>query len=798
MWNGIAMVSHMSDFRRIDNPYITGNPVPRGSRVFYGREDDFTYVHHRLLAEKEGIILLFVGGRRCGKTSILFQILDGRLGSGFLPIFIDMQAFSGVSGDAEFLSRMAQFTIEGASDERLSPEYYDFGAGNPILVFDRLLEDMAQVFPERRLLFLVDEAELLRDRVRDGDLSQAVLTYLASILESRSVSFCFTGSMGLASGEQSEWRRLLGKGDFKEISFLSQRDTLRLAQEPVGDAVEYGEGVLDAIYALTYGHPFYTQLICTNIVDHLNGLQRNRLEQDDLDDVVRTIVANPPPQLVYDWDQFTDQQQLVLSLLSETTQEAHRPVPVEDLVDAIDQNSYPVDLSGESMHMLLDELDERQVVDRSDDGAYHFLVDLIRLWVRRSRSIWRLVEESEPARPRRGRLVAAAAAVLALVAVGGILVWPSPQPVPPDGAAPPAMAPVGRMRIDPHPPGTHLAVSGPLGGDRARCDTIAQTPEVLDLTPGQYEIRVAHALYHSSVDTVDVRANTVLRRANQLQRLTGELSLAITPAGATVRITGEGDLPDTSLQGAGGPLVLPTGAYTVRASNPGYVVGQTSVAVGPGERRQVRLVLAANVGHLQVFSEPPGAQIWLDGEPTARHTPATLESLSVATHQVQLRRAYYVRADTAVQVRQGETRLLSVTLVQLPAALQLTTDPPGARVYIDGVQAASVTPGRFEVTAGERAVRFELDGYDAEQVVLQTGPGQERSHSVVLPRQFGWINIAKPFFGALSVDGEQVIDGPLGIRQLWAGRHVLELREYPGDARTVTITKGCTAGVRWD
>ena len=78
---------------------------------------------------------------------------------------------------------------------------------------------------------------------------------MASVLESHRVSFCFTGSAGLAEADVQEWRRLLGKADYSEISFLRYPDTMRLLQEPLGDSLRYEEGVKDSIYHLATAIP---------------------------------------------------------------------------------------------------------------------------------------------------------------------------------------------------------------------------------------------------------------------------------------------------------------------------------------------------------------------------------------------------------------------------------------------------------------------------------------------------------------------------------------------------------------
>ena len=135
------------------NPFITGSPVSDSKR-FFGREEDFTYASQRLQTEKEGVVLLFVGERRSGKTSILYQIRNGRLGDEFLPVFIDLQAIVSVTNDREFFTYMAERTCEQVHDERIVASSYDFSQGSPTLAFDRLLDDIRDACPGRRLIYL--------------------------------------------------------------------------------------------------------------------------------------------------------------------------------------------------------------------------------------------------------------------------------------------------------------------------------------------------------------------------------------------------------------------------------------------------------------------------------------------------------------------------------------------------------------------------------------------------------------------------------------------------------------------
>src|SRR5262245_9744494 len=88
------------------NPFIVGNPV-RDRSMFFGREAEFELVRKRFHDSEKGMLLVFCGERRSGKTSILFQILDRRLGPEYIPVLIDMQSMA-VGSEIEFMTRVSE------------------------------------------------------------------------------------------------------------------------------------------------------------------------------------------------------------------------------------------------------------------------------------------------------------------------------------------------------------------------------------------------------------------------------------------------------------------------------------------------------------------------------------------------------------------------------------------------------------------------------------------------------------------------------------------------------------------
>jgi ligand-binding sensor domain-containing protein len=401
-----------AEFEPIPNPYIVGNPI-RSKEMFFGREDDFRFVQAKLGAGEAGLVIVFAGERRSGKTSILFQILNGRLGEQFVPALLDMQAMA-VDSEAEFLERMALGINESLLQAGINPaptdtefregnSITDLREGNPIRTFERLIAETMESLDGKALLLMLDEYELIETKIDDGVLRPDLITFFASLLEAHPrLSLIFTGSRHLEQRNVTYWRVLIGKSLYRRISFLSDRDALRLITEPVEDRVIYPRGIPERIVRLTAGQPFYTQVVCQNLMDRLNEVQRNRVRQEDVDAVAQELADNPLPQMIYFWDGLEQEQQSALSFLGEVLEDSDRYASArmladfareQDLVGALNLTPLP------ELERVLDELFVREVLERERAGEgqyeYRFRADLFRLWARQAHSVWQQVSDSD-------------------------------------------------------------------------------------------------------------------------------------------------------------------------------------------------------------------------------------------------------------------------------------------------------------------------------------------------------------------------------------------------------------------
>ncbi len=377
------------------NPFIVGNPI-RNEAMFFGREDDFRYVRTKLEGAAQGCVVVLCGERRTGKSSILYQILNKRLGDRFIPVFVDLQEMV-VSNDREFFRRVARLTAEAVRLDRAFVDGFriDDESLNPYHQFVDFLDEVLSRIDDRVLLLLMDEYELLETKADEGRLNPEIFLFLAGLMDNKErLSFVFTGSRRLEERDRRYWREMLRRSQFRKIAFLSENDARRLITEPVEGRVVYGRNVIDRIVRLTAGQPFYTQVICQNVVDYLNEHEKNAITMRELNGVVDEIIDHPLPQMIYFWDALSADEKVVLSLLAHTLDAPRERswATAADIGDVAARERAPVDLSENTIHLTLEELFRTDVLEKNPFEAYRFRIDLLRLWIRRSHSIWEVIK----------------------------------------------------------------------------------------------------------------------------------------------------------------------------------------------------------------------------------------------------------------------------------------------------------------------------------------------------------------------------------------------------------------------
>ena len=372
------------------NPYIVGNPV-RSPGMFFGRTEDFQFIKTKLEGQRQGCVILLCGERRAGKTSILYQILNGRLGPDLVPVFLDMQELV-VQNDREFVKALATRVIRGLQ-RQTSQAMPEVAGVEDYLQLASVFEQVIRAIGNSRLLLLFDEYELIGEKVREGRLSAEVGDYLNSMLEKHpQLNMVFTGSRPLDA--DAAFNRLLGKSFYREISFLALPDAVSLICSPLQGRVSFDNQAISDLLLLTRGHPFFIQLLCQLLVELLNDARKASVTSELVGEAVTRVLDSPPPQLLYKWSGYTHREKLVLAGLGTLLKRPGAYLPADRLIRLV--LSLPAqhrkDLDVVNIRIILEDLRRNSTLDRDQD-RYGFTMDLFRRYIKAEHTVWSVLGE---------------------------------------------------------------------------------------------------------------------------------------------------------------------------------------------------------------------------------------------------------------------------------------------------------------------------------------------------------------------------------------------------------------------
>jgi formylglycine-generating enzyme required for sulfatase activity len=206
------------------------------------------------------------------------------------------------------------------------------------------------------------------------------------------------------------------------------------------------------------------------------------------------------------------------------------------------------------------------------------------------------------------------------------------------------------VTLETEPSGADVQVNGEPAGT---------TPAELELTAGEHDIELRLPGYNAWQGSVAVAANEPQRLAPvTLVPADGRVDLVSMPAEAAVSVDGEfrGRTPLTL-------RLRPGRAHTITLTKPGYETATRELSVDADSGRRVEVELAAQYGDIEIASDPPEAEVWVDGRREAR-TPAQLR-LTAVPHRIEVRYDGYAPQAWDVTPRPGFAQTRSFDLEPL-------------------------------------------------------------------------------------------------------------------------------------
>ena len=197
-----------------------------------------------------------------------------------------------------------------------------------------------------------------------------------------------------------------------------------------------------------------------------------------------------------------------------------------------------------------------------------------------------------------------------------------------------------------------VGATASLGGDYGYSEHCETPCSFSNLMPGSYNLEVKKNGFQPTQTALQVRVGQSSDQRISLEPLAIGLHITTHPAGADVFINGDKQSGQT-------PLTIPLApnSYNLVLRKLGYEPYSQSITVKENAQTQVDLDLKEKGGHVawaQVVTNPVGADIFVDGIPTGKQTPARVE-ISPGIHTIMLKMNGYLMSKRPVQVMEGST-----------------------------------------------------------------------------------------------------------------------------------------------
>ncbi|GEM_PF-1495460 len=234
-------------------------------------------------------------------------------------------------------------------------------------------------------------------------------------------------------------------------------------------------------------------------------------------------------------------------------------------------------------------------------------------------------------------------------------------------------APATTLSVTSNPPGSAVFIDNVMKGISPLTLTdIAVGNHKITISLDGYEEYTRNIVVEPAIPlTIAAVLTPSLPKPTPLSPPNGSIGITTIPSGAEVFIDGR----QSGITPVVFPEVLP-GNHQVTLSLKGYDTWDHVVSVGSGQTAAINAVLVAAkdvTGSLAIITEPPGAEIFIDGD-FKGVSPATISGLYAGTHTVLLTLQEYVDSTTNISTPAGQTQTYTTGMQKMykkPSAIDL-------------------------------------------------------------------------------------------------------------------------------
>jgi AAA+ ATPase superfamily predicted ATPase len=299
------------EFEPIHNPctYAAGGPVV-DPKMFYGRNEIITRIARNISENsRESRSFVIFGQKRSGKSSVLYHLKEKLLKESDLLI-LSLRLGSVTTEDFSFfhqflwqiLNHFKRAIEEEIERKKRFPLKLPFLRDTDFFMHSLPLSYLVDIFrlfyqftEEKstwhnvRVVILVDEFQYIYDQIVQAKLSPNFMKSWKALLQENIFSTVLVGQDIIKKFMQL-FPNEFGSTQSERVRYLEREDAVKLIDEPIRIGGKNGESryrgkTIEHILYLSAGNPFYIQMICNRLVEHMNRVKANFITEADIDKV---------------------------------------------------------------------------------------------------------------------------------------------------------------------------------------------------------------------------------------------------------------------------------------------------------------------------------------------------------------------------------------------------------------------------------------------------------------------------------------------------------------------------------
>lgn len=182
---------------------------------------------------------------------------------------------------------------------------------------------------------------------------------------------------------------------------------------------------------------------------------------------------------------------------------------------------------------------------------------------------------------------------------------------------------------------------------------------------------------------------------------------------------------------------LPAGRYTLNVQKEHFRATQRAISISSGMAVTAQVPLEPVSAELLVVTEPPQAEIFVNGRRRQETTPTTL-LLAPGRYTVLARKEGLNPAQTIVELKDRDTRRISLELESIALTtgwVEVRSNPAGAEILVNDEPTGKRTPARLELPAGIHTLTLKLAGFAPQTRTILIEAHRTVIQSQILPAQ---------------------------------------------------------------